>query len=306
MRFCLDIFHATTHGSVEMYNKICAAHKRRHPKEVVLSHATIKKRVAEWSSVVPIRSDMCPDAWIAFTGPYSEREQCLCGKPRDAAQDFYTFPIGPQLQALFRSPESAKNMHYRREKTKEILDSIDADGRLEFEVLEDYLQGQAYLEAVIRGDIQETDVVLIGSVDGAQLYRNKKSDCWISIWIIAELATDKRFKVRAILSDSIWPGPNKPKHTDSFKFPSLHHLAALQKEGFRIWDACDDRVVTSRPFLLLQTADGPGMTPFNGLVAHHGVYGCRLYCPLNGRRKDGKPHYYPVMKQPNDYQLEGK
>ncbi|KAJ7236354.1 hypothetical protein C8J57DRAFT_1088237, partial [Mycena rebaudengoi] len=66
MRFCLDIFHATTHGSVEMYNKICAAYtvplrpdiqalKRRHPNEVILSHATIKKRVAEWSGVVPIR-----------------------------------------------------------------------------------------------------------------------------------------------------------------------------------------------------------------------------------------------------------
>ncbi|KAK6968953.1 hypothetical protein R3P38DRAFT_2589225, partial [Favolaschia claudopus] len=44
----------------------------------------------------------------------------------------------------------------------------------------------------------------------------------------------------------------------------------------------------------------------NGLVGHHGVYGCRLYCSLKGRRKDGKPHYYPVMQLPTNYNLSGK
>ncbi|KAJ7653464.1 hypothetical protein B0H17DRAFT_1147055 [Mycena rosella] len=92
---------------------------------------------------------------------------------------------------------------------------------------------------------------------------------------------------------------------DSFNYPSLHHLSALQKEGLPIWDALNDKVVTSRPFLLMETADGPGMTCLNGLVGHHGVYGCRLYCPLKGRRKEGKPHYYPVMKLPTNYTLVG-
>jgi hypothetical protein len=95
---------------------------------------------------------------MAYSGPFADRNQCKCGKSRlDAAgkaQEFYTFPIGPQLQALFRSPESAKNMHYRRVKTQEILD---------ISVYEDYLQGAEYLAAVERGDIKETDLVLIGS-----------------------------------------------------------------------------------------------------------------------------------------------
>ncbi|KAJ7145443.1 hypothetical protein C8R43DRAFT_890594 [Mycena crocata] len=55
----------------------------------------------------------------------------------------------------------------------------------------------------------------------------------------------------------------------------------------------------------METADGPGMTLLNGLVGHHGVFGCRLYCPLKGRCKDGKPHYYPVMQLPNKYTLVG-
>ncbi|KAJ7022372.1 hypothetical protein C8F04DRAFT_959073 [Mycena alexandri] len=92
---------------------------------------------------------------------------------------------------------------------------------------------------------------------------------------------------------------------DSFKFPSVHHLAAIQKEGLRIWDACDEEEVISRPFLLMETADAPGMTTLNGLVGHHGFHGCRLYCPMKGRHKDGKPHYYPVMQRPHNYTVPG-
>lgn len=310
LRYSLDNFLATTNASEETYKANRDAYLRRHPENEVLSHAAIKKKVAEWSGVVPIRSEMCPKTCMAYTGPFSERDNCrFCGSSRydvnGVARVFHTIPLGPQLQALFRNPKSAKDMHYRREKTQEILASLDDNGNLKIPVYEDYLHGQDYLDAVIRGDIRDTDVVVFGSIDGAQLYRNKKSDCWMSIWIIADLGPDKRYKVRAVLPDAFFPGPNKPKHVDSFKFPSIHHLSAIQKEGLRIWDAYDSKVVTSYPFLLLQTADGPGMTTLNGLVGHHGVYGCRLYCPLKGRRKDGKPHYYPVLKRPTNYNLSG-
>jgi len=69
------------------------------------------------------------------------------------------------------------------------------------------------------------------SIDGAQLYRNKKLDCWIYIWIILNLPPDQRYKIRNILLGGIIPGPNNPKHIDSFLFPGLAHLSALQKEG---------------------------------------------------------------------------
>ncbi|TBU36002.1 hypothetical protein BD311DRAFT_647769, partial [Dichomitus squalens] len=39
----------------------------------------------------------------------------------------------------------------------------------------------------------------------------------------------------------------------------------------------------------------------NGLVGHSGAHGCRLYCPLKGRRKPGGGgHYYPAMLKPSD------
>jgi hypothetical protein len=105
-------------------------------------------------------------------------------------------------------------MHYRREKTAEVLATKNADGELDIPVYEDYIHGRDYLEAVIRGDIKDTDIVILGSIDGAQLYRNKQSDCWISIYIIGEMSPLGPFKIGAIYPDSFIPGPKKSKHLD--------------------------------------------------------------------------------------------
>ncbi|KAH9847332.1 hypothetical protein C2E23DRAFT_848708 [Lenzites betulinus] len=62
----------------------------------------------------------------------------------------------------------------------------------------------------------------------------------------------------------------KPKHSDSFLFPGLHHVAALQNEGFHIWDASRDLVFVSRPWVFLTGADAIGAPDITGLVSHHG------------------------------------
>lgn len=143
------------------------------------------------------------------------------------------------------------------------------------------------------------------SIDGAQLYAHKASDFWIYIWVIMDLAPDERYKKRHVLPGGFIPGPNKPKNIDSFLFLGLHHLCALQHEGLRIWDASTDRLFLSKLFLGLNTADGPGMAYLNGLVGHHGKYGCRLYCPVPGRHKPNGSHYYPALLKPNDYVMHG-
>ncbi|KAF8805085.1 hypothetical protein BYT27DRAFT_7225102 [Phlegmacium glaucopus] len=152
------------------------------------------------------------------------------------------------------------------------------DGELPW--LEDIMHGQAFNDAVNDGHIKHDDLVLMFSFDGAQLYANKASD-----WFI--------------------PGPNKPKYPDTFLFPSLHHLSALQKEGLCMWDAIQQKIITSEPFLCLATADGPGMAYLNGLVGHHGKNGCRLFCTLPGRHKQGGTHYYPALLKPNNYSVQG-
>lgn len=46
------------------------------------------------------------------------------------------------------------------------------------------------------------------------------------------------------------------------------------------------------------------MTFLNGLVGHHGRYGCRLYCSMPGRCKDCTGHYYAATQKPDGYTLQ--
>ncbi|KAI0736012.1 hypothetical protein C8Q76DRAFT_577487, partial [Earliella scabrosa] len=70
----------------------------------------------------------------------------------------------------------------------------------------------------------------------------------------------------------------KPKDLDSFLFPGLHHVAALQKEGLRVWDASRDIIFVAKPIIIFATADTVAIPYINGLVGHSGAHGCRLFC----------------------------
>ncbi|KAF8233480.1 hypothetical protein L208DRAFT_1556009 [Tricholoma matsutake] len=91
-----------------------------------------------------------------------------------------------------------------------------------------------YLEAITSGHIKDTDMILMLSIDGAQLYAHKASDCWIYIWVIFDHSPELQYKQRQILPGGFIPGPNKPKIIDSFLFPGLHHLSTLHQEGLHI------------------------------------------------------------------------
>jgi hypothetical protein len=160
---------------------------------------------------------------------------------------------------------------------------------------------QAFDDRLIGGD----DIVLIFSIDGAQLYAKKLSACWIYIWVLLNLPPALRYKKDHVFIGSFIPGPNNPKNLDSFLFPGLQHLVALQKEGLRIWDAKLQHEMTSKIFLALITADGPGMMHITGCVGYHGKHGCRLYCGMKGRREEHGKHYFPALLKPEDYNVRG-
>ena len=127
----------------------------------------------------------------------------------------------------------------------------------------------------------------------------------MGIWVIFNHCPDHRYKKMQVLPAFFIPGLNKPKNSDSYIFLTLHHLAALQKEGLHIWDASSGSTFTSCPFLALAVADGPGMVYLNGLVSYHRKNGCWLYCGVTGHHKPGGSHYYPALLKPHNYQVEG-
>ena len=77
------------------------------------------------------------------------------------------------------------------------------------------------------GHIDEDDIVLMFSIDGAQLYAMKASACWIYIWVLLNLSPTERYKKNWVFVGGFIPGPNNPKNIDLFLFPGLQHLVAL-------------------------------------------------------------------------------
>jgi hypothetical protein len=317
----IELFLDTTTASQNVYENVCATftrHMQRTNPGVefeLLSHYRVQGTIAELTGVYSMKHDMCPNTCIAYTGPFSDLSSCPkceeprykitpAGRERQPQRQFHTIPLGPQLQALWRSPDSAKKMRHRSRETRRILEELERDGN-RIKKWEDIYHGTAYLDAVRVGNIKDDDMVLLMSIDGAQLYQSKQSDCWIYIWVILDLAPDVRYKKGYVFPGGFIPGPNKPKHPDSYIFLGFHHVAALMKEGLGIWDAAEDITFISHPFLHLGTADGPGMTYLNGLTGHSGAFGCRLYCAVKGRRKEGGNHYYPALLKPNNYDVAG-
>ena len=146
---------------------------------------------------------------------------------------------------------------------------------------------------------------LMFSIDGAQLYTLKASDCWIYIWIVLDRVPGQRYKKKFVLPGGFIPGPNKPKNLDSFIYPGLDHVAAVMTEGLKIWDAARDHTHISCLFLIFAMADTPGMSQLDGQVGHGGGSGCRLYCGSKGRHKPNHSYYYLALQKPNNYVVQG-
>ncbi|KAF9444050.1 hypothetical protein P691DRAFT_763731 [Macrolepiota fuliginosa MF-IS2] len=168
----------------------------------------------------------------------------------------------------------------------------------------DIFSGDWYQQCLASGTLNDDDVLLMFSVDGAQLYEHKASDCWIYIWVILDLSPDQRYKKYHVIPGGFIPGPGKLKNLDSFLFPGLFHIAALQCEGFCVYNALTRKILNKRPLIALASADAPGMAQISGYVGHNGAKGCRKMCKLPGCRKDKKGTYYPLCQKPENYSVD--
>ncbi|EGN96875.1 hypothetical protein SERLA73DRAFT_75722 [Serpula lacrymans var. lacrymans S7.3] len=315
----IETFMALSNSSQETYHLIRKAILHRYPDSKMLSYDQVKRRITKMSGVGSIVHDMCVTSCLAYTGPFASLEICpKCGEPRyDQSklassggkekvprQQFHTIPVGPQLQALWRHSDTATSMHYRERQTADIMEELKLDNNI-LSSYDDFFHRKDYLDAVSDGRINAHDSVLMISVDGAQLYESKASDCWIYIWVVMDHTPNVHYKKKHVLPGGFIPGSNKPKNLDSFMFPGLHHVAALQKEGLVIWDALTNSLHVSHPFLAIANSDGPGLMYFNGFAGYHGKIGCRQLCGQKGRHKAGGPHYYPALLKPHNYSVEG-
>ncbi len=303
--FPLRTFFVVTNSSQDMYNKIHAAALECYPDNPFPSFNVMKRRVESISSVNLITHDMCINSCIGYTRLYTDHDTCfVCGqshyddygsKPR---RQFNTIPIRPVLQALYCSPESTKKMQHWVEWTASILEYMKTH-KGKVEVYDDILCGQEYLDTVQNCKINDSHILIEMSLDGAQLFENKQSDCWMYLWLVFELSQDFRYKKAYVIPSGTIGGPNEPKHITSFLFPGLYHVSALQKEGLWVWDGILlKHVKPKHPYFILCMADGPAMAELSVIVSHRGKLRCRLYCGIIGWHWDRDNHYNPVMLKP--------
>ena len=153
-----------------------------------------------------------------------------------------TIPVGPQIQAQYWSHKGVWNMGHRVCVMEPLLAKLQDGGSIE--TYDNVYCSSILIDMARCGDLTSDDVVLMLSVDGAQLYQSKQLDCWIYIWVLLDLAPNLHYKKKYILPGGFIPGPNKPKNLDSFMYTGLHHLAALQKDGLHIWNCLTGQVYT--------------------------------------------------------------
>jgi hypothetical protein len=313
----LDLYKSCDNASEATYNSVRQSIIRRFPACNILSYYSVKKVVAETSGVISVLDDMCVNSCHAFVGPHAGLTACrTCGKPRYSTirigqketdvprKQACTIPLGPQIQALRRSRHGALAMRYRDEKVAQVFDTLNEiqnDGDM---VYDDIFCGEDFLELVEKFNLTMDDTTVMFSLDGAQLYQNKKSDTWLAIWVITDYNSKTRYQSKRVLPALVIPGSNKPKEIDSFLFRSFHHLSAIQQEndgqGLAVWDALQEKVILSRIFVILATADAVGLTEIDGRVGHHGAQACCLGCNMKRRHKPRSGHYFAAHLRPNN------
>jgi hypothetical protein len=180
---CLAIDMYLGNPSEATYEVNRRAFLHQLPEVDIPSFYKTKRLVANLTGVDSVVHHMCINSCIAYMGPFSDLEACpICaegrydqfrldsssGRDRVPWQEFHTIPIGPQLQVLYREPESAKHAHYMHTERSCILAEVDDKGLLD--EYSDVLHGTDLIEAFRDGRIGEDDIALLFSIDGAQLY----------------------------------------------------------------------------------------------------------------------------------------
>ncbi|KAF9018702.1 hypothetical protein BDZ89DRAFT_1139827 [Hymenopellis radicata] len=215
VRYSIDLFLAMTHASDDTFTKVRDAALRRHPDDAIMSHYEIKKLVEGLTGVVSVDDDMCINSCLSYVGPFEKDEKCRkCGEDRYdqgflttqgkkvAREKHSTILLGPILQAIRRSNTGADALRYLERKMKSVSDlmaSLAPELNGADMVYDDVLAGSEFWDLVEKCDLRAApitgDDTLVGmSIDGLQLYQNKKSDMWLGIWVVYSFDPIIRYK----------------------------------------------------------------------------------------------------------------
>ncbi len=170
--YSIETFLSSKTLSGETYANIIRAAKKRFQAsncqndcnstfEPLSFHST-KKLIEEVSGVSPITHHMCINSCVAFTGVYANLDKCpisRCGESRYETIEgknvprkvFLTFPIGPQIQALKRSPDGGRASQYRKKCEEAAINAAAENNGIPLKDIKDVHDGYALQRHTVLG-----------------------------------------------------------------------------------------------------------------------------------------------------------
>ncbi|KAF8632823.1 hypothetical protein AX17_004753 [Amanita inopinata Kibby_2008] len=141
-RLSIDMFLAQSDASKDLYARNRRALAHHVPSVSIHSYHIVKKTIMELTGVEEVQTDMCINSCLAYVGPFAEYNECpKCKEPRYEhavessskkrlpRQRFCTIPLGPQIQAMWRSPEGSDRMRYGAHSIQEVIAEFQVNDR---------------------------------------------------------------------------------------------------------------------------------------------------------------------------------
>jgi hypothetical protein len=138
MQLAIDLYLGNTSETTYKINQRAILHC--FPDTEIPTYYKMKQLVTDLTGVESVVHHMCTNSCITYMGPFLDLKACpVCsepqynqfrleasgGKERVPCQEYYTIPISPQIQALYRDRESVTYVQYLCKERECILSEIE-------------------------------------------------------------------------------------------------------------------------------------------------------------------------------------
>jgi len=202
-----------------------------------ISRITLYKLWKFLGKQVPIEPnlvDCCVNSCVAFTGENTNKDRCpTCNEERYKVGKNREKLSEGRKKAAYWSVINSLQMQYNDKKRAQLLryrnEYINTDEYSAENKIGDVFDGLCYKNLTRAGFFtNRRDVALLGSMDGFQLFRQKRDDCWVVLLINANLPPEIRVERENLIIAAMFPGPKAPMDFNLFLRPLVNELKQLQ------------------------------------------------------------------------------
>ncbi|CAG8787807.1 16657_t:CDS:2, partial [Gigaspora margarita] len=145
------------------------------------------------------------------------------------------------------------------------------------------------------------NIALMVSTDGYQIFYQKRDDCWVVLFINANIPPDIRVQHVNLMISVLIPGPRAPKNFNTFLQPLINELKQLQ-EGIQCIDGATEETFILRAYILSWSGDILALAKIMCTTGHNSYKACR-FCSIHGVCCNKNQHVYFSLKPPNNIYL---